>query len=142
MQSLTLILKHSPLDTSCSPLFKIFFPVPSILFYPFLRYFIQSPPTLTQSPPTLIQHINLPYTQLTNLSKCKKGDFTSSNIAFYQKSIFNFLNLFTNISGYLNLWNIFSFIFRQLKMTFSHKIMVAEKNFFLQMHNTILQRVK
>ena len=36
--------------------------------------------------------------------------------------------------GYLNLLDIFRFIFRQLRMTFFHKIM--------QMHNTILQRVK
>ena len=41
------------------------------------------------------------------------------------------------MSGYLNM-----FIFRQLRMTF-HKIMVAEKKFFfLQIHNTILQRIK
>ena len=32
--------------------------------------------------------------------------------------------------GYLNLWDIFMFIFRQLQMTFFRKIMVAEKNFF------------
>ena len=32
--------------------------------------------------------------------------------------------------------------FRQLRMTFFHKIMVAEKNIFLPMHKTILQRVK
>ena len=32
--------------------------------------------------------------------------------------------------GYLNLWDIFRFIFRQLRMTFFHKIMVAEKNNF------------
>ena len=33
--------------------------------------------------------------------------------------------------GYLNLWDIFRFIFRQLRMTFFHKIMVVEKkNFF------------
>ena len=32
--------------------------------------------------------------------------------------------------GYLNLWDIFIFIFRQLRMTFFHKIMVAEKNNF------------
>ena len=51
----------------------------------------------------------------------------------YQKSIFNLLNPFTNISGYLNLWDIFSVVFRQLRMTFFHKIMV--------MHNTISQRV-
>ena len=60
----------------------------------------------------------------------QKCDFTSSTIAFYQKSIFEFLNPFTNISGYLNLWDIFRFIFRKLKMTFFHKIMVAEKKDF------------
>ena len=32
--------------------------------------------------------------------------------------------------GYLNLWDIFMFIFRQLQMTFFRKIMVAEKIFF------------
>ena len=31
--------------------------------------------------------------------------------------------------GYLNLWDIFKFIFRQLRMTFFHKIMMTE-NFF------------
>ena len=55
--------------------------------------------------------------------------------------LFDGLNLFTNISGNLKLWDIFRFVFRQLRMTFFHKIMVA-KFFFLQMHNTILQRVK
>ena len=48
----------------------------------------------------------------------QKGYFISSTVAFYQKSIFNFLNPFTNISGYLNLSDIFRFIF------------------FLQMHDT------
>ena len=57
-----------------------------------------------------------------------KGDFTSSTVAFYQKLIFK--NPFTNISGYLNLWDIFRFIFRQLRMTFFHKTMVADKNYF------------
>ena len=31
---------------------------------------------------------------------------------------------------YLNLWGIFSLLFRQLQMTFFHKIMVAENFFF------------
>ena len=31
--------------------------------------------------------------------------------------------------------------FRQLRMTFSHKIIVAEELSFLQKHNTIFQRV-
>ena len=32
--------------------------------------------------------------------------------------------------GYLNLWDIFMLIFRQLRMTFFRKIMMAEKNNF------------
>ena len=69
-----------------------------------------------------------------DLNKHKKGGFTSSIFTFYQKSIFDLLNPFTNISGYLNLWDLFRFIFRQLRMTFFHKIMVDT-------HNKILQRV-
>ena len=34
-----------------------------------------------------------------DLNKYQMGDFTSSPIAMYQKSIFNCLNPFTNISG-------------------------------------------
>ena len=55
------------------------------------------------------------------------GGFTSSAVAIY---LFDGLNLFTNISGNLNLWDIFRFVFRQLRMTFFHKIMVAKKFFF------------
>ena len=48
--------------------------------------------------------------------------------------------------GYYNLWDIFRFIFRQLRQflhNFFHKIIVAENFFFfLEMHNTILQRLK
>ena len=32
--------------------------------------------------------------------------------------------------GYLSLWDIFRVIIKQLRMTFFHKIMVAEKNTF------------
>ena len=66
-----------------------------------------------------------------DLNPYEKGDFTSSTVTFYQKSIFDFLNPFTDKSSYLGLWDIFRFIFRQLRMTFFHKIMVAEKNNFL-----------
>ena len=59
------------------------------------------------------------------LSKYQKHDFTNSTVAFYQKSIFDFLNPFRNIPDHLNLWNVFMFIFRQLRMTFFHRIMVA-----------------
>ena len=55
-------------------------------------------------------------------------DFKNSTVAFYQ--FLFFLNPFTNMSGYLNSWDIFRIIFRQLRMTFSHNIMVAEKIFF------------
>ena len=63
------------------------------------------------------------------LNKYQTGDFNSSTVAFYQKSIFDFLNPFRNTLGCLNLWNILRFDFRQLKITFFYKIMVAEKNF-------------
>ena len=63
-------------------------------------------------------------------NKYQKGDFTSPTVTFCQKSIFDFLNTLTNISGYLNLLNIFRFIFGQLRLTFFEKIMVAEKNNF------------
>ena len=66
----------------------------------------------------------------------------SSAVAFYQKSVFDFLNPFTDILGYLNLWDIFRFIFRQFRMTFFIKLWWQKKNFFLQIHNTIFQRVK
>ena len=74
------------------------------------------------------------------LNKYQKGDFTSSTVAFYQKLIFDSLKSFTNISGYLNWWDIFWLIFKQLRMTF-FIIMVAIKNYFSP-NDTILQRVK
>ena len=30
--------------------------------------------------------------------------------------------------GYLNFWDVFKFIFRQIRMIFIHNVMVAEKN--------------
>ena len=50
---------------------------------------------------------------------------------------FDFLNPFIYRYIRFNLWDIFRFIFRQLRMYFFHKTMV-----FLQMHNTIWQRLK
>ena len=77
------------------------------------------------------------------LNKYQKGDFTSSTVAFYHKSNFDLLDPFTNISGYLNLWDIFRFIFRQLRMTFFHKILAAEKNNFFSNveHSFVKSRV-
>ena len=71
------------------------------------------------------------------LNKYQKGDFNSSTVAFYQKSIFDFLNPFRNTLGYLNLWNILRFDFRQLKITFFIKLW-WQKRIFLHMHTTIL----
>ena len=98
---------------------SICFP-PSFLFHLLLRYFRQFPHhRATTSCPN---PNNQPFL------KYQKGDFTSSSVTFNQKSIFNILNPFT--IGYLNLWDIFRFIFRQLRMTFFHEITVAEKKQF------------
>ena len=69
-------------------------------------------------PPSCPNLTQQPSLHLTGLDKCQKGDFTSSTIAFYPKSIFDYLNPFTNILGYFNLWDIFRFIFRQHRITF------------------------
>ena len=61
-----------------------------------------------------------------DLNIYQKGDFTGSTVIF----CFDILNPFTNISGYLNLWDIFRFIYRQLRMTFFRKNVVAEKENF------------
>ena len=50
-----------------------------------------------QPPPALILGLN----------KYQKGDFTSSTVAFYQKSIFNHLDPLTNREINLNLYRIF-----------------------------------
>ena len=87
-------LRHTPLTQLAAippPPFRIFLSLPFFLFHPLLRYSRQFPPTLTQPSPTLIRPTNLPYCK-----KHQKDDFTSSTVAFYQKSIFNLLNPFTN----------------------------------------------
>ena len=61
-----------------------------------------------------------------DLNIYQKGDFTGSTVIF----CFDILNPFTNISGYLNLWDIFRFIYSQLRMTFFRKNVVAEKENF------------
>ena len=67
-----------------------------------------SPHPHSGNPPSAwIWHINLLYIQLTGLSKYQKGDFTSSPVAIYQKSIFNCLNPFANIADIL-IYKIFS----------------------------------
>ena len=106
-------LRHPPLHPAC-PLFKIFVSPPLFSVPLPFKVFQTVSPTLTQPPHVLIRHNNHPYRKLTGLNK-------------YQKSVFDFLNPFTNISGYFDLWDMVRFIFKQLRMTFFHKIMVAEK---------------
>ena len=86
----------SPLLFSAPPPFKVFQTVP-----PPSR---NTPIFQTVPPLTLIQYTNI-------LNKHQKGDFTSSIVAFYQKPIFDFLNPFTNISGYLKFMGHFQIHF-------------------------------
>ena len=112
-------LRHLPLDPSWTSILKSLFPLPSFLFHPPFKVFQTVPLTLTRPLLTFFWHNNLPLTKLTRLNKYQKCHFTSSTVAFYRKLIFNFLNSFKNISGYLNSWNIFRLIFTQLRMTFT-----------------------
>ena len=104
---------------SLPPLFKIFVFPPLLSVPPPFKVFKTVSPTLTQCHTALIRPTNFLW-----FKQMSKGRFYQSNCQFYQKSIFNLLNSFTNH----NLLDIFSFIFRQLRMTFFHKIMVAEEN--------------
>ena len=123
-------LRHPPLDLAFPTSFLTsLFPFPSFLFHPFLRL---HPPSHNR----LLSWSNQP--AFFGLSKHQKDGFTSSTVTFYQKSMFNFLNPFTD--RYFHLWDIFRFIFRQLRMTlfFNYD---GRKMIFLQMHNTVLQMV-
>ena len=119
---------------SLLPLLKIFvapplFPVPSRF-----KVFSTVPRTFTQILSALIWPPNCSW-----FKQISKGQIYQFNCCFLSKINFNLLNPFTNN---LNLWDIFRCIFRQLKKTFFHKIMVAEKNNFSSNNSTILQRVK
>ena len=84
-------LSQLPIDPACSLFWKSLFLLPYFLLHPILRNFRQFPP--------LSRNHLLPWSnQLTflGLNKYQKGDFTSSTVAFYQKSIFKLLDPFTN----------------------------------------------
>ena len=84
---------------------KSLFLLSFFLFHLLLRYFRQTlHPHATPSWP-LIRQINLPW--FKKISKEWFYYFTSSTVAFYQKSIFNLLNPFTNREINLNLYGIF-----------------------------------
>ena len=79
------------------------------------------------------------------LNKYQRGDFTSSTVALYQKWIFYLLNPFHKyvILIYSYGYGIFSGSFLgNLEWTFSIKLWCQKKIIFLQIHTTILQRVK
>ena len=119
---------------SLLPLLKIFvapplFPVPSCF-----KVFSTVSRTFTQILSALIWPPNCSW-----FKQISKGQIYQFNCCFLSKINFNLLNPFTNN---LNLWDIFRCIFRQLRKTFFHKIMVAEKNNFSSNNSTILQRVK
>ena len=97
-------LRHPPLDLVPPPFFKSLSPLSSFLFHPLLRYFRQTP-TLLQPSPALTRPTNLPW--FKQISKEWFYCFTSSTVAFYQKSMFNLLNPFTNREMNLNLYGIF-----------------------------------
>ena len=63
------------------------------------------------------------------LSKYQKGDFISSTVAFYQKTIFDFLNPL-QIYQVILIYGIFSVSFLDNLNDFFNKNMVAEKNNF------------
>ena len=81
-------------------------PLPLFCFPPPVTVFQTVSSNLPNGTPSCPNPKNQP-----SLNKNQKGYFISSTVAFYQKSIFNFLNPFTNISVYLNLSDIFRFIF-------------------------------
>ena len=86
-------LTHLPLNPACPPphFLKFLFPLLAFLFHPILRYFRQFPPPL---PNPLLPKSN--QATFLGLNKYENGDFTSSSVAFYQKSICNLLNPFTS----------------------------------------------
>ena len=112
------------------PTFTLFvnlFPLNSFLFHPLLRHFRLFLPTLTQ--PHNLTH--QPSLHIINWFKqISKGWFYQSNCCFLSKANFGlFKSLYKHIRLFY-LWDIFRFIFRQLRMTFFHMIMVTVKNNF------------
>ena len=86
--------------TQFDPILNSLFLLPSFLFHPLLSCYRQLPqPYATSSCPKMSYQHSL---HIMGLNKYQKDDFATSTFAFYQKSIFNFLNPFANISGYLN----------------------------------------
>ena len=116
-------LRHPPLYPAC-PLFKIFV-CPSLFSLPSpFKVFQTVPPTLTQPLLVLIWPTNILW-----FKQISKEQFYRFNCHFLSKMNFNLLNPFAN--RYLHLWDIFRFIFRQLRMTFSLKLWWQKRIIFL-----------
>ena len=111
-------LRRPPLDPNFPLLFKIFVSSPLFSVTPTFKVFQRVPhPHKTPFCHNVTHQLSLH--MINSLQKYLKSDLTSSTVAFCQKSIFDFLYPFKNILVYLNLWEIFRFIFRQLKDDFS-----------------------
>ena len=115
--------------TPCTPFLKSLCSLPSVLFHPLLRYFRQSHPTLTKISLAIIRPINISW-----FKQISKGQIYQVNCRFLTKINFNILNA---------LYGVFlgSFL-DNLEWPFLIKLWWQKKIIFLQIHNTILQRVK
>ena len=115
-------LWHPPLDPACPPPFlKSLFPL-LFLFHPLLRYFRQFPlpsynPSCTYPTHQTFLHINNKFKQISK--RMISPVQLPLSIKNHSLQIYPY-NL-TNISGYLNLWDIFRVIFRQLRMGHVYK---------------------
>ena len=116
--------RHRPLDPACSPLLKSL-----------LRYFRQFPHLCAT--PSCPNPTNQPSLVSTNIKRV----ILLVQLLLSIKNQFLIFKIPLQI-GYLNLWDIFRFGFRQLHMTFFHKIMVAENTLFLWMHDNFAKDKK
>ena len=85
-------LRHPPLDPDCPLVFKIFVSSPFFSVPPPFKVFQTVIPHPHKTPffHNLTHQLSL---HITGLNKYQMSDLTSSTIAFYQKSIFDFLYL-------------------------------------------------
>ena len=100
---------------SLFPLFKIIVSSPIFSIPPPFKVFQTVPPPSPRRPPWFPNPTHQPSLHMINeFKQISKGWFYQFTCWYLSKINFNCLNPFTNISGYLDLWDIFMFIFRQL----------------------------
>ena len=124
-----------------TPFLKSLFLLPSFLLHSLLRYFRQfPPPSRNPTCPNPTHQLSLHIINAFN--KYQKSDFTSSTVAFYQKSIFD-IYIVLQIYQVILIYGIFSAShLHNLEWLFFIKLWWQKKIIFPQIHNTILQRVK